>query len=265
MANNTTTDGLTLRQVFNDPILARGFDEFCKVQHADENILFYKSVETFRELAVNEERMQSSGGGTSSVNGTDSSSNEKKSRIPLLSRMFGGATGSTRNVNTTTTTTSTITEITPPDGGNTTTNSTIPPNIASATAAMSPKGSSRKGLIAHVPIDIRDRAQVVFEDFLTPASKKWVCIDLGLSEKMEEHLKTRAPLDSTFFDAAQKQVFDNMEKDLLPRFLKAFEDARIRELQGGPISISSPRGSVRYIPSADLRAALSGVNSLNGE
>lgn len=121
------------------------------------------------------------------------------------------------------------------------------------------QGKDRKSAIpgSLEPFVLGDRVQAVFDEYLRPDSPKWVCIDLPLSQSLEARVKDKANMTPSIFNEAQKQVYDNMEKDLLPRFLKSFEmDARVKDMQGGePINMVSPRGSVRFFPSSELRDA----------
>lgn len=208
----------TLKAVLDDAVLAEGFAQFCAVQHAKENLDFYADVERFRLDA------EAAAGGVVSP--------PAQKRAGMLSRLLGvGGAGK---------------------------------SPATADKTLSPRAGDRKTLTggdaaaaaALAAMPLPERARRIFDEYLKPDSPKWVCIDLALSKSLEEQLKTAdaSVVTSSFFTVAQKQVFDNMEKDLLPRFLRSFEDSR-RDTQEA-LFATSPRGSTRFFPNAEQREAM---------
>lgn len=90
----------------------------------------------------------------------------------------------------------------------------------------------------------------VYDTFLAPNADKWVCVDQNEQEEIKRRIDA-SNVDYRIFDTVQRQVYVNMEKDLVPRFAKAFE-AEETVFQNA----TSPRGSVRFVPDPKLRATM---------
>jgi len=152
-------------------------------------------------------------------------------------------------------------------------------------SSLSPRSRERKSANPSEPVRLIDQARAIFDEYLKPcvASRpsaattrdprltrtrvrtappaplhsdcpKWVCIDLALSQDLEVQLRSKLDVPPTFFADAQRQVFVNMEKDVLPRFLKSLEAAHARDAVGDALNAPG-RGSVRFTPGTELRQA----------
>ena len=69
-------------------------------------------------------------------------------------------------------------------------------------------------------------ATAIYNRFLAPGAPDWVCVDQKIVEEVSEALleakeDPKYPLDRTIFEKAKHYVFQNLEQDLLPRFIKA--------------------------------------------
>lgn len=182
---------LSLRQVLDSETLLSGFREFCKVQHADENIEFWLAVEMFRE----------------SFRDISSPPMLTSPRKQSSKRSLFGFPGLSRA------------------------------NSSRSSASFS--GDD---------IGVEARARKIMMNYLVDCADKWVCIDQAFVVEIKRNMEMGI-VNVSLFDAAQSQVFSNMERDLVPRFAKSFEDSEA-------LFEPSVRGSVRYVPDEKLRASL---------
>jgi hypothetical protein len=97
---------------------------------------------------------------------------------------------------------------------------------------------------------INVQANRIFRDFLAPQAEQWVCVDQMESDEIRRKLDAEL-IDNKMYDIVQRQVYVNMEKDLVPRFARSFD------VDDTPaVSSPSSRGSVRFIPDSKLRATV---------
>jgi len=215
-----TSPSLTLKKIMEEPVLLKGFSDFCKVQHAYENLDFWLAVETFRELF----RGDDATGSIPPNPGSPLSPNSRKS----IRRTFWSMT------------------------------STLP-RIGSARSFEEGTKDSPKG----GDVTLLGQAKRIFQEYLAPHADKWVCVDQAESDEIKRKLDAgnQDLLDFRLFDVVQKQVYINMEKDLVPRFAKTFEI----EEETTVFQPSQPvRGSVRFVPDQKLRATLVKTTNLSG-
>jgi len=183
---------MTLKKIFDEPLLFKGFGDFCKVQHAYENLEFWLAVDLFRETF-------------------------RDQREPSLATSpLSPARKSTRRT------------------------------FWNALTSQTLSRTSSQNKIEEK--DIAAQAKQIYELFLAANAEKWVCVDQTELEEIKRKLDANQ-IDYKIFDVVQKQVYINMEKDLLPRFSKTFE---VEETVFQP----APRGSVRFVPDQKLRATL---------
>ena len=65
----------------------------------------------------------------------------------------------------------------------------------------------------------------IFTTFLEDGAEQWACVDSKFVDEVRDALKRGTDVDVGLFDKCQQSVFQSMQADLLPRFLKAlFED-----------------------------------------
>ena len=180
-------EGLSLRKIIDDNILFKGFEDFCRVQHAYENLEFWLAVEFLHDNYRDD----------SSSPPASVSSPRKSGRKTFFEK-------------------------------------------------LSLKGKS----LEELPV----RINKIYNDFLVSNAPKWVCIDPSEFEEITKKIDSGI-FDCHVFDAAQKKVYTNMEKDLVPRFERSFDNEEsVFEAQ------AAVRGSVRYIPDSKLRQSL--VNTI---
>lgn len=274
-------DDLTLRQIFDDPILLEGFVQFCKVQHCSENLLFYNAATAFKEVAEDAARAQDLGKKveaesialTSSPGGGGSSRSFSKGKS--LSKFFAGMSFSSKNE---------------PKADDlvkrasahrkSVSSGAVPPP-----APLSPQSARNLGGVTNDE-EVLKLASKIYFDFLTEESESWVCISLDIAARIKVKIETLTALPAGLFDEAQKQVFANLESDVLPRYLKSFNTTTTSSAAasgGAGATATSPaimgkkttavdevavngggdgvRGSVRFNPDTKLRDQLAALKA----
>jgi len=112
-------------------------------------------------------------------------------------------------------------------------------------------------------VKVLNASSQIYREFLTDKSDRWVCMDEHVSGVILKRIESGA-VDRNLFDVAMKMVFDNMEKDLVPRFNKSFHAFG----DMAPINAESIRGSVRFSPRVDHKKhfdQIIGAASPNGQ
>jgi len=121
--------------------------------------------------------------------------------------------------------------------------SMTPKSSAPMPSAAAPKASTAGADKSSDP-KVMTFAMQVYKEFLTEKSQRWVCMDEHVSAAILAQIESGA-VELSLFDAAIKKTFDNMEKDLVPRFNKSFNFVYTSGEQ------ASNRGSVRFSPKTE--------------
>ena len=117
---------------------------------------------------------------------------------------------------------------------------------AAPTGGASPLSAAPKTSAADKSVDpkVIAFALQIYKEFLTDKSQRWVCMDTNVSAAILAQIELGA-VEQSLFDVAIKMTFDNMEKDLVPRFNKSFNFVYTSGEQ------ASNRGSVRFSPKSE--------------
>jgi len=197
---------LSLKKIMDEPTLMKGFADFCRIQHASENVEFWLAVDIFRESFRDSS--------DSPVPGSPLSPARKSGRRTFWASI--ASQGMQR--------------------------------IGSAKSLAEEQAKPES-------VTVLTQATKIYRDFLAPNADKWVCVDQIELDEIKRKLDSGVAgiVDYKVFDTVQKQVFTNMEKDLLPRFSRTFELDETPTVFQNPQSM---RGSVRFVPDQKLRATL---------
>lgn len=68
---------------------------------------------------------------------------------------------------------------------------------------------------------IHKDATRIFRTFFEEGAPHWCCVDDHVISEMRNTLKSGEALDVSFFSHAQQQIFQMMQNDTFPRFIKA--------------------------------------------
>ena len=231
MSTSPTNLEITLKEVFDDSDVLEAFVEFCKVQHASENLDFYNAVTKYKDdfvTILKEEGKEVQPRKTQVNQGT------------ILQKLFGK-------------------KFTPSEKSEKKAEKMVDKAREHRRSVERP--ASPMGTVASTKDErVLKLASQIYSEFLTEDSPSWVCISLETTKQIKDVIEGSTALKITIFDEAQKQVFANMESDLLPRFTKAFNSSvsggtRNAQSDGSALNKSSERnvGSLRYQPTEEMQ------------
>lgn len=229
---------ITLKEVFEDSDVLEAFVEFCKVQHASENLDFYNAVTKYKDDFAN--ILKEEGKDTVLPPARKTQVNQGK----ILQKLFGK-------------------KFTPSEKSEKKAEKMVDKAREHRRSVERPSSPLGGGATPSTKDErVLKLASQIYSEFLTEDSPSWVCISLETTKQIKDVIEGSTALSVTIFDEAQKHVFANMESDLLPRFVKAFNsstnNSTTRNAQSDGLALNKPSerpagGSLRYQPSEEMQ------------
>jgi len=213
---------LSMTQVIDDETLLMGFYDFCMRYHAEETLLFWMSVEVFRNrnwkaakfFGMDEDQSTTSAASSSSASATASNQQPPVRRGSKLAAIITSPIANRR-----------------------------PSKDMSSPSLGSPGTANRRGKTSEnlqrkldeasakkmdVPLEqlyLIKEADFIFDTFVKTGGEFWTCFDFKVASMVQRKLQDPKTLTRDVFAEAQAASFAEMNDDLLPRFLKEVNEA----------------------------------------
>lgn len=233
---------IPLDVILDDIVSCMGFYDFVQRFHAEENIKFYFAVEVFAnrswkalkllgiEQSGSSAPSSSSSSSATTTNGGSNASKLRKSLKASAAKAVGLSSSSSSPNPLPSTSTSNA-------SGTGSTGSTPARKGSLFSRGDSSKRKSEENAIAYQKkldalaakqlgvsmeqILLMKEADYIFDTFIRTGAPMWVCLDHRETERIQNELIFNyRTIDRTLFKKAQSMVYDSMNEDLVPRFLR---------------------------------------------